>query len=551
MRKDCYYYDKGVSATNKTIAQRPRLQDMLNDMEKNLFKAVLVYNADRLARKPLEHQIIRQHAKEHNVHIILSSPELPYDTGEVVPQLVKDGLTKFEADTTRDRTRDTFKYKTQIGELIGGHLPFGYKRSKNGSVEQDGFKIEIVKEIFQLYKRGLGFNSIAKQITNQNLDKNIQVKKDLIKRIITNPFYAGYTTMNRINKRDHNSVNDRSEWIMGKSELIPIAIEKKDWEYCFKLYEQRKRRRVPPKHYQTDFLLKDLIYCKECQKRLRTKNQVTKSKHGKEYGSKIYYCENHNIKCGVRFKVDDIHPVVNFVIEDLVLARHNMGEDNYLFKAVVRSLEGDVKLIDNEIRDLRGKLSSYTEDISRAKGEVQTILREDRNKREKDLLEALTMYQFELKKQIKEAEKLIQAKIENAEYIKIALKNYSLWDELYKDFIKKDKQATRRAFIHLISRIEVNKQPTNTQSTMIYKNSYRDTFKDNEFRLDVALKTDINLNLEPNLGVKEEISPTYLNTAKDKEFLKKIEQEIDRVISSHKGRTDLKEMKFNLKIIED
>ena len=57
--------------------------------------------------------------------------------------------------------------------------------------------MEVVQEIFRLFKLGYGLQQIANKLTVDQRDIEQKWYKDKIKYIITNPFYAGYMTMNR------------------------------------------------------------------------------------------------------------------------------------------------------------------------------------------------------------------------------------------------------------------------------------------------------------------------------------------------------------------
>ena len=57
--------------------------------------------------------------------------------------------------------------------------------------------MEVVQEIFRLFKLGYGLQQIANKLIADRRDIGQKWYKDKIKYIITNPFYAGHMTMNR------------------------------------------------------------------------------------------------------------------------------------------------------------------------------------------------------------------------------------------------------------------------------------------------------------------------------------------------------------------
>ena len=129
--------------------------------------------------------------------------------------------------------------------------------------------MEVVQEIFRLFKLGYGLQQIANKLTVDQRDIEQKWYKDKIKYIITNPFYAGYMTMNRYVKGMLQLKMETWTW-SEKQENIPAIMSRDEWEYCFYLYVERRKSQTVRKS-STSFWLRDILHCNECQQPLKTK----------------------------------------------------------------------------------------------------------------------------------------------------------------------------------------------------------------------------------------------------------------------------------------
>ena len=117
--------------------------------------------------------------------------------------------------------------------------------------------MEVVQEIFRLFKLGYGLQQIANKLTVDQRDIEQKWYKDKIKYIITNPFYAGYMTMNRYVKGMLQLKMETWTW-SEKQENIPAIMSRDEWEYCFYLYVERRKSQTVRKS-STSFGYE--IYC--------------------------------------------------------------------------------------------------------------------------------------------------------------------------------------------------------------------------------------------------------------------------------------------------
>src|SRR5690606_12142173 len=100
------------------------------------FDLIVVYQQDRLARDPSEHLFLRSLFKQANIPIVVASTNTLYDSGDLLTNIFRDGLSQYEVETLRIRTRDTLATLHEQGLWTGGKPPFGYKYvSKTNPIE--------------------------------------------------------------------------------------------------------------------------------------------------------------------------------------------------------------------------------------------------------------------------------------------------------------------------------------------------------------------------------------------------------------------------------
>ncbi|TDL82093.1 recombinase family protein [Peribacillus frigoritolerans] len=474
----------------------------MDDAENGKFNIIIVYNNDRLARNPIEHLYLREFFSQHNVTVILSGPRTLYDNGELVPQLLKDGMTKFESDATRDRTKDNYKYKIENGKWIGGKVPFGYcydKDKKEITIKPE--KIGFVKLTFKLYREGLGFKSIAAAL-NEEKNNDLEWTKEKVKSIIINPFYSGYLSMNKRNKTSHNSINDRKDWILGKSKDIPVVISFEEWEYCMSMYEKKKKEIVSPNYLSSQYLLKDILYCRECEVPLKPKNQSTKSLKGDEHKKRVYVCppcrDNELRKYKIRIDVEEIEKYVIYFILNLLQNHNHYGDPVNLHKEVIKSATKELVEYDLEIENLKNVINKYLIEKEKVENEIKKVMSENDHD---SILYSLQVYKQQTSKKIKLNRLKIDEILKKKEFTELIMSDFSLWQNMNNGLYGNGtKNSMRRLIIHLFNKIEVSLSNESKDLWETNKNEHQGRIIENQYNLyihgKVNLETKYFLDIE-------------------------------------------------------
>lgn len=197
-------YREGV-VSGDTIASRPVMQQLLNDVEQGIWDGVLVVEIERLARgATIDQGIVAQAFKYSNTKII--TPMKTYDpNNEFDEEYFEFGLfmSRREYKSINRRMRAGELAAIQEGKYIRNIPPYGYKRKKLEG--QKGFTLEpipdqadVVRYIFDLYVNGidgarLGCSKISRRLNAENIPtaKGGQWTVSTILTILRNPVYIG------------------------------------------------------------------------------------------------------------------------------------------------------------------------------------------------------------------------------------------------------------------------------------------------------------------------------------------------------------------------
>jgi site-specific DNA recombinase len=424
------YVDKNVSAFKKKLEQRNLLDQMRKDAKERKFDCVLVYKADRLARQISQHMQLWGEFRELGIPIILTQSEKLYTTDSPNEILVEIGLSSLEAENTRVRTRDFYRSHTQQGRWLGGVLPYGYRYEEDEEerkiITQVPIEIDKVKEVFSLYKEGFGFQRVAIKMAEENPEDNWLSRK--VKAIITNPFYAGFTTSQRVASGSGTSINPREKWAMGKCDKIPPCIDVKLWEECMELYEVKKKGVIHSSKYITSYLFKDVLHCRDCDVAVKGKDYSSgkKNKEGIPYGGRKYICPN----CSNKW---DAMQVEQELIEEVLSGWQYLyfsSEKEEIQEKMMKEIQVDIDKIHMTIKEYQKEYKKYESHVSEADKKQRKLMEE--NPEPDELQHALVQYRLSLKKRMNH----IETEIGRKEKEKLRLQHSYGDAERFKEFIK-------------------------------------------------------------------------------------------------------------------
>lgn len=183
-----------------TIAARPEMQKLLQDVEAGLWKGVLVVEVERLARgDTIDQGIIAQVFKFSETLIV--TPLKTYDpNNEFDEEFFEYGLfqSRREYKAITRRQQRGIKQSIKEGKWPYNKAPYGYERYK--LPDQKGWSLrvipdeaKIVKLIFQWYSdEHIGYSAIADRLNIMHAPAPTKVwSYSTVKDILTNTVYIG------------------------------------------------------------------------------------------------------------------------------------------------------------------------------------------------------------------------------------------------------------------------------------------------------------------------------------------------------------------------
>ena len=275
------YVDDGYSGTN---FDRPDFQRMIRDIENKKVNMVIVKDSSRLGRDYIQFgEYIEKYFPQNKVRVIsiLDNYDSELDNGVADTLPFKAVMNDFYAKDTSKKVRSTKQKNAKQGLFMGKYAPFGYDKSK-----EDKHKLvinaecaKIVRKIFDLYLEGNSPLQISYILINEKIPTPSQIMNmekqttkwypEVIRRILQNEMYIG--NMVQCKKRKINyklkKVIDtpKSEWIIVENTHKPI-IEKDKFYAVQEILKSKEKTRTKT----LDLLLRGLVVCKECGKKMGT-----------------------------------------------------------------------------------------------------------------------------------------------------------------------------------------------------------------------------------------------------------------------------------------
>jgi DNA invertase Pin-like site-specific DNA recombinase len=274
--------------SGETIAARPQMQRLLNEVEQGAWSGVVVIEIERLARgDTIDQGIVSQAFKFSNTKII--TPVKVYDpANEFDEEYFEFGLfmSRREFKTINRRIQRGRVASVKEGKFISSIAPYGYNKIK--LPHEKGFTLEINEEqakvirlIYEWYTKGdlttngdyqrLGCSLIAKKLDSMHLkpmhDGNWS--RASIRDILKNPVYLGlirWQYRKQIKQIKDNAIvttrQNSDEYVLVAGQHSPI-IEETTFREAQNILSSRKTPSLPVSKLLKN-PLSGLIYCSKC-----------------------------------------------------------------------------------------------------------------------------------------------------------------------------------------------------------------------------------------------------------------------------------------------
>ena len=298
------YIDNGWSGDNLA---RPGLDQLRLDAKKKLWKAVLIYDPDRLARRGAWQEVVIEELQELEIEVLFVTIPQPKTDEEKIMYKMRGVFTEYERMKIKERFRLGKVRKANEGHIIASEAPYGYdfvaKNGKRGDADfhQGYYKIneyesQIVRSIFSwVANDGMSLRCVIRKL--QELEIKPRKSKrgvwntSTLSKLIRNRTYIGegyygvsYAVVptNPIKKEGYKKIKKSSRRSKPKSEWIMIPTPKIIDVKIFSKAAQNLAANflMSPRNTKNEYLLTGKIWC-GCG--------VRRSGEGPQKGKHLYY----------------------------------------------------------------------------------------------------------------------------------------------------------------------------------------------------------------------------------------------------------------------
>ncbi|MCF8563918.1 recombinase family protein [Alicyclobacillus tolerans] len=255
------YVDDGYSAKN---LDRPALQRLLSDVQNGRVSRLMVTKLDRLSRRLLDLLTLIELLQKHEVSFVSTSESFDTESpsGRLTLQVL-GAVAEFERERIRERVSENMLHAARNGKWLTQH-PYGY-RLYNKELAVYEPEAAVVRRVFDLFQnQGRGYYAIAKQLNDERIPSrtNKAWSINTVKKMLTNPVYAGILTWNRTDSSSKTrQVRDESEWVV-IYDAHPSIVDALTWQQVQHAIHNRKGR--SSRAQTSPHLLSGLLRCGMC-----------------------------------------------------------------------------------------------------------------------------------------------------------------------------------------------------------------------------------------------------------------------------------------------
>jgi DNA invertase Pin-like site-specific DNA recombinase len=329
------YADLGESA--KT-SQRPEFRKLIKRCQKDKsIDAVIVHKIDRFSRSTIDFYAYKAILKKEGISLISVTENVKETPMGQFLEGICVAMAQFYSSNLAEEVLKGMKEKFRRGEWPV-KAPIGYKNVRDdkghSEVVEDKNTSYLIKQMFKLYATGeYSLGSLSEEMAKRGLKtKNGKLLScEAIKRILQNKFYIGKMRMwNKEVEGKHKPIIDKSLFNRVQNILAERKVTQDKW-------------------YKRDFLLRGLLYCQNCKRRL------TAEVHPR---GEYYRCpSNINQKCS--------EPYIPLkLLENHIEKLYNLMEPS---KKLLRLLKAEIEEVQknfqakskNEIVNLKRKIAQH------------------------------------------------------------------------------------------------------------------------------------------------------------------------------------------------
>lgn len=394
---DKNFQDLGISAFKE--GNRPSLGDMLEAIEKGQIEqgsTIIIESLDRLSRRGIDvtQQIIKS-ILQNNVFIaslvdgLLLNRESTNDLVSVIRIALAADLAYKESEKKSQRLRETKGQQRQRalnGEVINKILPFWLQRKEDKYVFSE--KLDTVKRIIELRRKGLGTNKIARTLNDEGhkpLRSAGWNHTTVGKTINSVALYGAYQTS--------ETTKDRKVILLDIIENYYPAVISKDEFILLQSDQKQNKPGYKSEHNAFAGILKH-----ECGGALVRKFHVVS---GKTY--QYHVCANaRDGKCNVTKNFKNIEVALYRIMKELKLEKKTSIDETLLLER--NSVKAKIQELNDMLLNLSKIPISVIQTINNLEEKLQQL--EENIKHQNSMIISEQAFDFKLLQEIKNPQEL-------------------------------------------------------------------------------------------------------------------------------------------------
>jgi site-specific DNA recombinase len=307
LKEEDIYVDEGYSGK---VLRRPALDRLLDRAFEGAYEQVLILNPFRLARNYGHQILLLEEFERAGAQVVFIQRPIGQGPDEELLLQMQGVIAQYEHAKIQERTRRGKLYRMRRGELVNGQRVFGYEYvSRKGDVpahyEIIPSEAEVIGQVYRWYAYdGLSLRQIAFRLREAAVPtvRGGRWNGGHIGHMLRNSIYTGRGYANKIEavepKQKPNQPAYRKylkssrrarppeQWLAFSA---PVIVE----EEIFELAGQRlnTNRQLASRHTKHDYLLRGLIRCECCQRKMYADTQsrsymcsISRRVFAREYG---------------------------------------------------------------------------------------------------------------------------------------------------------------------------------------------------------------------------------------------------------------------------
>ncbi|MGV0746394.1 recombinase family protein [Mycolicibacterium sp. XJ870] len=245
------YCDNDTSAS---VGRRPQYERMLADIRNGSIGAVVVWDLDRLHRRPveLEHFITLADEKRLALATVGGDADLSTDNGRLFAR-IKGAVARAEVERKSARQKAAAAQRAKTGAAWWSSRPFGYTDTKGTALHPE--ESELVRNAYRFMQLGGSLNAIAKEWNSNGITtpKGNQWRGAQVRQLLINPRNCA--------RRFYDGVDvGEGSW--------PAIVDVDTWRSVVAILENPERRSGPTRGRK--FVLSGIAICGVCEQPLKS-----------------------------------------------------------------------------------------------------------------------------------------------------------------------------------------------------------------------------------------------------------------------------------------